>query len=358
MDLIPANAPSTVGTAGGPTPSGGQVGPERAEQLTQTLPVPRPLIWPANLPCTTGPFSGCKSHNPSGERIFHDTTLVAAQHAGIDIVRSLFSRRPANAPRPAPRFYSTVPRDPSTTALLPKIHDNVPYSLSFYHVAAAAQASALARDWLNSVTAELDCNGANGWAPKVHWAAKLRVIDASNPSGPPSPNPSRNTVLAAFRLVFALSGDDVRGSRGYYSKNTYSTSGYRHIPLCPHMTRFFRSIRVKRAWPVDSPVNVRIEYGLRNIWAQEFRDVWDTEEVLGPRERQPQNQNCGLCWTDTSMHIQMFDVVPYCTITVHKDLGSGLSVDDVKWQAAIGAQRAQRAGATTGSVRSLWVGQI
>jgi hypothetical protein len=289
--------------------------------------------WRGNLPCCHGEKDGCQHHNPTHVTTFFDSSLPSnAKDSTGGFLKSLLGRATKGnltnlSVNEIPQVWTDLPRDATTCDPLPLVHPSVPYSISFYHVNAVMSRVASAHK-PGPLLEALACRGKTGSRPEISWSVTPKVDVAG-----------QSLLLEhAYTFVIRLQRE------GGYTKNWFVSQGYKSFWPCPHMARFFRSVREKTTGGSEQ---VSVEYGLKNVLGQEFLDEWRTE--VG---RQPQNVSCGMCFAELSMNFQVVGAGVVVWVWVHRDLGSGLSPSDPKWVAAMGGTPVRRDKSDFGRVRA------
>lgn len=296
--------------------------------------------WGGNLPCCHGPKDGCVAHNSARTPTFWDSSLPSSVKPVTDsFLETIFGDRSKNkpsqgqgrAPEPEPVILSVLPRESANLDNLPLVHPSVPYTISFYHIHAAMSAVADGED-PSALLNLLTCRGTSGSRPKIAWSV--------------TPLVANGTFLLEHAYEFPINLQHEAGDTSYHTKNWFVSKGFRSFAPCSHCVYVFRSIRETRKDRGDR--HVCVEFSLRNVLGQEFRDEWSSEAG----RRQPQKMCCGMCYTDFCLSFQPQWRAVQVRLWSHRDLGAGVDPSDPKWIAAMGGQAIQRDKKDFGRIRS------
>ncbi|KAK0719227.1 hypothetical protein B0H67DRAFT_572704 [Lasiosphaeris hirsuta] len=237
-------------------------------------PPSKPSPWQANLPCVHSPADGCTHHNPHHSPIHFDPHLLPknTNRDAPPAQRQPHQPAPRSAREPPQELFSALPRTPASgsLALLPHVHQTVPYSLAFYHVHGVM---AQLRGGVRPQLSRLACAGMTGAG--VRW-----VI---------TPVISGGVLMLEYALAFAAEGGDW------------------DVRACAHVRMGVKGGRARFE---------RRVMGRREEW----REGKEVEAVC-----------CERCYTDAGLRLRTDGVVE---VRIYKDLGQGLHPDDPKWSAA------------------------
>jgi hypothetical protein len=168
----------------------------------------------------------------------------------------------------------------------------------------------------------LTCRGTSGKWPQITWSITPKVVHQQNE------NVQESTFLIEHAYAFSIPLKHVESQAFYATSGApFFAEGYRNFAPCRHFVRIFRQVREERR---KKQYFAAVDYSLRNVLGQEFRDVWRSD--VG---RQPTNMCCGMCFTDSALEFEVAGGNVLVRFWAHRDLGQGFDPGDKKWVAGV-----------------------
>ena len=191
--------------------------------------------------------------------------------------------------------------------------------------------------------AALTCRGKSGTWPSITYAITPKVVASASSTNDATTTTPTHAFLIEHFYTFTMSLKHATGAAFYATARTpFLAEGYRNFAPCRHFVRLFRQVREERR---KQQYFAAVDYSLKNVLGQEFRDVWRSD--VG---RQPTNMCCGMCFTDSSLEFEVVGDKVVVRFLSHRDLGEGVTPEDGKWVAGVKG-KVQRSKEDFGRIR-------